>query len=158
MKPLMHIGKSGEAKMVDVSAKKPTLREAKASATIFASPDLIRQIKKKALPKGDVLTVAKVAGIQAAKRTHELIPMCHPLQIKHIEIGISLKENSIEVISTVKAFDRTGVEMEALTAVAVAALTIYDMCKSFEKGIVISDVMLLEKKGGKSGMWKRMGQ
>ena len=155
MKTLTHLNRSGEAKMVDVSAKKPTLREAKASATVFASSGLIRLIEEKALPKGDVLSVAKVAGIQAAKKTYELIPMCHPLRLSHIAIEVTLKGDSIEVLSTVKTLDRTGVEMEALTAAAVTALTIYDMCKSFEKGIVISDVMLLKKSGGKSGVWKR---
>jgi len=141
--------------MVDVSTKKPTLREAKASATVFATPELLRLIEKKAIPKGDVLSVAKIAGIQAAKKTHELIPMCHPLRLSHIEVDITLHENSIRIISTVKALDRTGVEMEALTAVTVAALTIYDMCKSFEKGMLISEVMLLRKSGGRSGTWKR---
>ena len=141
--------------MVDVSVKKETLREAKASATLFASPELIRLIQKKALPKGDVLSVAKVAGIQAAKQTHELIPMCHPLRLSHIQIDIALDGDSIRISSTVRASDRTGVEMEALTAVTVAALTLYDMCKSFEKGIIISDVMLLKKSGGRSGTWKR---
>ncbi|MBI4437084.1 MAG: cyclic pyranopterin monophosphate synthase MoaC [Candidatus Omnitrophica bacterium] len=155
METLTHFNRKGEAKMVDVSGKKPTLREAKASATVFASPNLIHLIEKKALPKGDVLSVAKVAGIQAAKKTHELIPMCHPLQLNHIEVDVTLHKDSIRIISTVKALDRTGVEMEALTAVAIASLTIYDMCKSFEKGITISDVMLLKKSGGKSGAWKR---
>ncbi len=146
---------SGEAKMVDVSKKPATLREAKACATLFASPDLIRLIERKALPKGDVLSIAKVAGIQAAKRTHELIPMCHPLRLTHVEIDLSLKNGSIEITATVKAFDQTGVEMEVLTAVTVAALTVYDMCKSFEKGMTISEVMLLSKSGGRSGVWKR---
>ena len=152
---LTHLDGSGEARMVDVSAKKETLREAKACATVFAHPDLIRLIKERALPKGDVLSVAKVAGIQAAKKTHELIPMCHPLHLSHIDIEMTLDEGSIRITSTVRALDRTGVEMEALTAVTVAALTIYDMCKSVEKGMVISDVMLLKKSGGKSGTWER---
>jgi len=155
MKPLTHISRSGEARMVDISTKKPTLREAKACATLFASPKLIHLIEKRALPKGDVLSIAKVAGIQAAKKTHELIPMCHPLHLSHIGIDISLQKNCITVTATVKALDQTGVEMETLTAVTVAALTIYDMCKSFEKGMIISEVMLLEKSGGKSGRWRR---
>lgn len=155
MKVFTHFNTKGEAKMVDVSYKKPTLREAKASATIFASPELIRLIQKKRVPKGDVVSIAKVAGIQAAKRTHELIPMCHPLHLSHIDVDISLKTNCIQVTSTVKALDHTGVEMESLTATTIAALTIYDMCKSFEKGIIISDVMLLKKSGGKSGAWER---
>jgi len=155
MNRLTHIDGSGNARMVDVSRKKLTLREAKASATVFASPKLIRRIEKKSLPKGDVLSVAKVAGIQAAKRTHELIPMCHPLHLSHVGIDIALDGNSIRVVATVRAQDRTGVEMEALTAVTIAALTIYDMCKSFEKGITISDVMLLKKSGGRSGVWRR---
>lgn len=155
MKSLTHLNRKGEARMVDVSQKKASLREAKASATLFASPELICLVKEKALPKGDVLSVAKIAGIQAAKKTPELIPMCHPLRIRHVDVDISLKENRIEIFSTVKALDQTGVEMEALVAASVAALTIYDMCKSFEKGLIISDVMLLKKSGGKSGVWKR---
>lgn len=152
---LTHLDQKGRVRMVDVSHKKPTLREAKAAATVFASPELLRLVKEKALPKGDVLSVAKIAGIQAAKRTHELIPMCHPLHLSHIDVVVSLRKNCIVVTASVKALDQTGVEMEALTAVSVAALTIYDMCKSFEKGMIISEVMLLEKSGGKSGTWKR---
>lgn len=155
MKQLTHVNKRSEAKMVDVSGKEPTLREAKASAVLFTSPGLIHLIEKKALPKGDVLSVAKVAGIQAAKKTHELIPMCHPLRLSHVDIDITLHADSIRISSTVRALDRTGVEMEALVAVTVAALTVYDMCKSFEKGVTISDVMLLKKSGGRSGVWKR---
>lgn len=152
---LSKVSPSGRIKMVDVSAKKATLREATASATVFAGPELIRLIKGRALPKGDVLSVARVAGIQAAKKTHELIPMCHPLRLNHVAVDIALDGESIRVTSTVRALDRTGVEMEALTAVSVAALTIYDMCKSVEKGITISEIMLLKKSGGRSGTWIR---
>lgn len=154
MRALTHLDGKGKVKMVDVSEKTPTVREAKASATVMASPELIRLIREKALPKGDALSVAKVAGIQAAKRTHELIPLCHPLRLGYIDVEILLGKDRLRIFSTVRTQDRTGVEMEALTAASVAALTLYDMCKSFEKGMMISDVKLLEKRGGKSGVWK----
>lgn len=154
---LTHIDEKGDARMVDVSGKDITHREARAIARIRFRPETIELLLKKAIPKGDVLTVAKIAGIMAAKKTHELIPMCHPLNISHVEIEFRiLKESSsIEVESLVKVEAKTGVEMEALTASAVAALTIYDMCKAVDKEMIITDIMLLEKRGGRSGEFKR---
>ncbi len=152
-----HIDQKGEARMVDVSMKPATLREARAMARVRMRQETIDLLIKKALPKGDVLTVAKVAGIMAAKKTYELIPMCHPLNINQVEIDFRVlkDEGLIEIESTVKVEAKTGVEMEALTASAIAALTIYDMCKAVDKEMVITDIMLLEKRGGRSGEFKR---
>jgi len=153
-----HIDQKGEAKMVDVSMKPVSMREARAMARVQMRQETIDLLLQKALPKGDVLTVAKVAGIMAAKKTHELIPMCHPLNINQVDIDFRvLKEDGvIEIESTVKVEAKTGVEMEALTASAIAALTIYDMCKAVDKEMVITDIMLLEKRGGRSGEFKRL--
>ena len=156
MGQLTHFDREGRAKMVDISGKKITKREAIAFANVIMKPETLKMIKKGKMAKGDVLSVAKVAGIMAAKRTSELIPMCHPLEISNIEIAFNLKgENRIEVKSKVKCLGRTGVEMEALTAVTVSALTIYDMCKALDREMVISDVKLLKKTGGKSGTFIR---
>ena len=156
MGQLTHFDRKGRAKMVDVSGKKITKREAVASADIVIKPRTLKIIKEGRMAKGDVLSVAKVAGIMAAKRTSELIPMCHPLEISNIEITFNLKgENRIQIKSKVKCLGRTGVEMEALTAVTVSALTIYDMCKALDREMVISDVKLLKKTGGKSGTFIR---
>jgi len=155
MEKLTHVDREGKAHMVDVSRKTSTLREAVARATLTVSASLLRLIQEKALPKGDVLTVSRIAGIQAAKKTAELIPMCHPLPLSHIHVAIEITGNTIHITSTVKTLAQTGVEMEALTAVSISALTFYDMCKSYDKGLVISDVQLLKKSGGKSGIWKR---
>ena len=142
--------------MVDVGDKPVTDRWAKAEARLTVSPDLFAKLQANTLVKGDALTVARIAGIQAAKKTPELIPLCHPIAITHIDIDISLQEpDQVRIASQVKAKAVTGVEMEALTAAATAALTIYDMGKSVDKGIVIEEVRLLEKGGGKSGLWKR---
>ncbi len=156
MGQLTHFDKEGRAKMVDVSGKKVTKREAVVSADVVVNPKTLRMIKEGRMAKGDVLSVAKVAGIMAAKRTSELIPMCHPLKISNIEITFNLKgKNRIQIKSKVKCLGRTGVEMEALTAAAVSALTIYDMCKAVDREMVISDVKLLMKTGGKSGTFRR---
>ncbi|MCX7792949.1 MAG: cyclic pyranopterin monophosphate synthase MoaC [Thermodesulfovibrionales bacterium] len=154
---LTHVDDKGNARMGDVSGKEVTLREARATARIKLSSETIALLLDKAIPKGDVLTVAKIAGIMAAKKTHELIPMCHPLNISHVDIEFNiLKESSeIEIESIVKVEARTGVEMEALCAAATAALTIYDMCKAVDREMVITDIMLIEKKGGRSGEYKR---
>jgi molybdenum cofactor biosynthesis protein MoaC len=143
--------------MVDVSAKSPTVRIAIAEAWVILSGEAYRLLKKNQIAKGDVLTVAQVAGIQAAKRTHELIPLCHPLPIHHIELNFRLDDakESIQIRSQVKLSANTGAEMEALVAVTIAALTIYDMCKAVDKGIIISGIQLLEKTGGKSGVYKK---
>ena len=156
MRQLTHFDREGRAKMVDVSGKKVTKREAVVSADVVVNPKTLKMIKEKRMAKGDVLSVAKVAGIMAAKRTSELIPMCHPLKISNIEITFNLKgKNRIQIKSKVKCLGRTGVEMEALTAAAVSALTIYDMCKAVDREMVISNVKLLMKTGGKSGTFIR---
>ncbi len=143
--------------MVDVSKKDITQRVAIAKGSVYMKHETIKLIKDKKIPKGDVFCVSKIAGISAAKRTSELIPMCHPLDITVIDINFKtdIKKNRIDIEACVHAVDRTGVEMEALTAVSVAALTIYDMCKAVDKEMTISDIMLTEKRGGRSGIYKR---
>lgn len=157
MKKLTHLDEKGRAKMVDVSEKQITRREAVARGSVYMKPDTIKLIKDRKIPKGDVFSVAKIAGIAAAKKTSELIPLCHPLSIASVDIDFDLngKRNKVEIEARVKVVGQTGVEMEALTAVSVAALTIYDMCKAVDKEMVISDIMLMEKKGGRSGHFKR---
>lgn len=159
MKKLTHIDREGRAKMVDVTEKPLTVREAIARGSVSMKPETLKLIQDKKVPKGDVLCVARVAGIQAAKKTSELIPMCHPLNITSVDIDLSLdnKKKKIDIEARVKVTGQTGVEMEALTAVSAAALTVYDMCKAVDKEMVISDVMLMEKKGGRSGHFKRGG-
>jgi cyclic pyranopterin phosphate synthase len=156
MAGLTHFDKKGRARMVDISNKKITTREAIASASVTMKPTTLKMIKEGRLAKGDVLAVAKVAGIMAAKRTGELIPMCHSLEITNIDMLFDIKgKNRIEVISKVKCVGRTGVEMEALMAASLSALTIYDMCKAVDKAMTISEVKLLKKTGGKSGTFTR---
>jgi len=138
-------------KMVDVGDKEATKREAIARGYLSLKKETVQAIKERKIPKGDVLSVANVAGILAAKKTASLIPMCHPLRITSVKIDFELKEDTIIINSKVSAIDRTGVEMEALTAVALSALTIYDMCKGVDREISISRIELIEKKGGKSG-------
>ena len=152
-KKLTHFNESGRARMVDVSEKAETLRTATAGAEVLVSKDTFALIKEGRLSKGDVLGVAQVAGVLAAKKTPDLIPMCHPIQITGVDIGFELDEAKPSVIikATVKCKGETGVEMEALTAVSVAALTVYDMCKAVQKDIEITDICLLSKTGGKSG-------
>ena len=157
MGKLTHFDKMGRSKMVDVSEKKITLREAIASGVISMQPDTFRMIMNKEIVKGDVLEVAKIAGIMAAKKTSELIPMCHPLEITSVEMFFEPREREsiINIESKVKVRGRTGVEMEALVAVSTAALAIYDMCKAVDKGMTISQVKLISKTGGKSGTYQR---
>jgi len=157
MKKLSHLDKEGKAKMVDITVKPLTNREAVARGSVYMKPGTIKLIVDKKVPKGDVFSVARIAGIMAAKKTSELIPMCHPLDITAIDIQFNLnpKKCKIDIESRVSIVGRTGVEMEALTAVSVAALAIYDMCKAVDKEIVISEIMLMEKRGGKSGVFKR---
>ncbi len=157
MKKLTHLDKEGRAKMVDVTEKPSTVREAIARGSVYIKPETLKLIQDKKIPKGDVLCVARVAGIQAVKKTSEIIPMCHPLNITSVNIDFTLdnKKNRIDIEACVKVTGQTGVEMEALTAVSVAALTIYDMCKAVDKEMVISDIMLIEKRGGRSGHFKR---
>jgi cyclic pyranopterin phosphate synthase len=142
MNELSHVDEGGKARMVDVSHKKDQLRTAKASGHISMDPETIRLIVDNQVRKGDVLTVAKIAGIQAAKKTSELIPLCHPLPITKIDIQTNLEEKGVTVISEARCIGQTGVEMEALTAVSVALLTIYDMCKAVDKGMVIGEIKL----------------
>ncbi|MEZ9946650.1 cyclic pyranopterin monophosphate synthase MoaC [Vibrio breoganii] len=153
MSELTHINQSGEANMVDVSAKADTVREARAEAIVTMSEQTLALILSGDHHKGDVFATARIAGIQAAKKTWDLIPLCHPLLLSKVEVQLTpIKEtNQVRIESTCKLAGKTGVEMEALTAASVAALTIYDMCKAVQKDIVISEVRLLEKTGGKSG-------
>ena len=157
MKRLTHFDKQGQARMVDVSAKSETKREAVASGSVSMSEETFEMIRKGGTAKGDVLGVARVAGIMAAKKTSEIIPMCHPLNISSVTVEFEFDEarHRIGIEARVKNTGRTGVEMEALTAVAAAALTIYDMCKAVDKRMVISDILLREKRGGKSGTFLR---
>ncbi|MEA2162083.1 MAG: cyclic pyranopterin monophosphate synthase [Thermoanaerobaculia bacterium] len=156
-KNFSHLDETGGISMVDVASKRATSREAVAMATVRMSPETLQRLVAQALPKGDVLTTAKVAGVLAAKQTPNLIPLAHPLAITSVDITFDLDESSgsIEVHSIVRCEGKTGVEMEAMTACAVAALTIYDMCKSAEKGITIDALQLMRKSGGKSGTWER---
>ncbi|MBA3974091.1 MAG: cyclic pyranopterin monophosphate synthase MoaC [Candidatus Solibacter sp.] len=152
-KKLSHYDEAGRAAMVDVSEKTETRRTAKARAFVRLSKAVLKALPEN--PKGDPLEVARVAGIMAAKRTHDLIPMCHPLALTHVDVGVAVGKDGVEITATVATTGQTGVEMEALTAVAVAALTVYDMTKALDKGIVIESVCLMEKTGGKSGEWRR---
>lgn len=154
---LTHMDASGRAKMVDVGDKEITLREATAQAVVRMKAETLALINEGKIEKGDVLAVAQVAGVMGSKRTPDLIPMCHPLPITGVDFafGVNDADSSITIRATVRTRGRTGVEMEALTAVSVAALTIYDMCKAVDRAMEISDVLLLEKSGGKSGLYTR---
>lgn len=153
---LSHINSNGKAEMVNVTEKEITQRTAEAYAEVKVSKEVFNAIKNNSVKKGDVLSIAKFAGIQAAKKTSELIPLCHNIFISKIDLNLKLnsKKKTVEIKSFAKTIAKTGIEMEALTAAAVAALTIYDMCKSIDKSIVISDVKLLSKTGGKSGDYR----
>ena len=155
MPKLSHYRKRGEVQMVDVSAKQVTTRTAKAHAFVRMEPRVVAAVRRLKNPKGNPLEVARIAGIAAAKRTAEWIPLCHPLPLTHIDVTARLCENGVELRSTVLATAQTGVEMEALVAVTAAALTVYDMCKALDKGMEITDVYLVEKTGGKSGDFRR---
>jgi cyclic pyranopterin phosphate synthase len=155
MPKLTHFDKKGRAKMVDVSKKRETLREAAVRGSVFMNPKTFKAILSGKISKGDVLAVAKVAGIMAAKKTPEIIPMCHPLNLSHVEINFYpfQKESRIDIEARVKINAHTGVEMEGFVAVAAAGLTLYDMCKAIDRGMVISDIHLVKKTGGKSGTY-----
>ncbi len=159
MAELTHLDKDGRASMVDVGNKETTSREAVAEGSVYMAPATLSAIRDGAVPKGDVLASARIAGIMAAKRTPDLIPLCHPLPLTKISIDFEIDEpeNRVIITAAVRCKGRTGVEMEALTAVSVAALTIYDMAKALEKTMTIGDVQLLQKRGGKSGDWQRSG-
>ena len=152
---LTHINEQGRARMVDVTEKSETFRTALAEGRVRMSPRTLELVRTGGTPKGDVLAVAQVAGIMAAKRTHELIPMCHPLRLTGVDIRFTLEASAVHIRSVVKCKGETGVEMEALTAVSAAALTVYDMCKAVQKDMVIDEICLLSKKGGKSGDFHR---
>jgi cyclic pyranopterin phosphate synthase len=152
---LTHIDPLGRARMVDVTPKESTHRRALARCKVFMLPETTSKVASNAMAKGDVLGAARIAGIQAAKRTSDLIPLCHPLLVGAVSINFVIGDDSVEVESSVETIDRTGVEMEALMACAVAGLTIYDMCKSADRSMVIGELALWEKIGGKSGVWRR---
>ncbi len=154
MADLTHLDDTGAARMVDVSAKPDTRRRAVAEGRITMSAEAVAAIRDSAAAKGDVLAVARVAGIMAAKRTGDLIPLCHPLPLTSIAIDLAADENGVTATATVTTTGKTGVEMEAMTAVSVALLTIYDMAKAVDKSMTIGDIRLLEKTGGKSGDWR----
>ncbi|SKA95029.1 cyclic pyranopterin monophosphate synthase subunit MoaC [Caloramator quimbayensis] len=152
-----HINKEGRARMVDVSLKDETLREAVAKGYVYMKKETLEKIKEGSIKKGDVLSVAQVGGIMGAKRTSDIIPMCHPIMMTGCDISFKLnfEKDRVEITSTVKTVGQTGVEMEALSAVSIAALTIYDMCKAIDREMIISDIKLMKKSGGKSGIFER---
>jgi len=152
---LTHVDESGAARMVDVSGKDVTSRTASASGRVLVSPAVVDLLRGAGVPKGDTLAVARLAGIMGAKQTPSLIPLCHPLALSSVAVDLSVGDESVDIVARVSTTDRTGVEMEALTAVAVAALTVVDMVKAVDKGAVISDVRVETKSGGRSGDWSR---
>ncbi|HNU86464.1 MAG: cyclic pyranopterin monophosphate synthase MoaC [Pseudomonadota bacterium] len=157
MPQFTHLDEKGRARMVDVSAKRATSREAVARGRVLMKPETARAIEKQTVAKGDVLAVAKIAGVMAAKRTSDLIPLCHPLEITAVDVAFrtDARRGEIEIEAAVRTRGRTGVEMEALTAVSAAALTIYDMCKAADRAMTLSDIQLVLKRGGKSGTFRR---
>lgn len=160
MRKLSHVDEHGNARMVDVGDKSDTAREAIARGAVSMRPVTLAMIQRNEVHKGDVLGVAKIAGIMAAKRTAELIPLCHPLSLTSVDLAFHLdaQEGRVEIESRARVTGKTGVEMEALTAVAVAALTIYDMCKAVDREMTITDIRLVEKRGGRSGTFRRPGE
>ena len=157
MSSFTHLDDQGRVRMVDVTDKQPTVRVAIAGGTVMMKPATLKLIVDQKVKKGNVLETARIAGIMAAKKTSELIPMCHPLNLTHVQVDFEPDESNhlIGIEASVRTIDQTGVEMEALTAVSAAALTVYDMCKSYDREMTISDIRLLEKSGGKSGTYKR---
>ncbi len=154
-KGFTHLDSSGAARMVDVSTKDVTVREATASGRLLVSAAVIEALRSGVVPKGDAIAVARIAGIQAAKRTPDLVPLCHPIAIHGVDVGLVVNDDHVAITATVRTADRTGVEMEALTCVSVAALALIDMVKSMDKGATITDVRVEEKRGGRSGHWQR---
>ena len=155
MDRLTHVDESGAARMVDVSGKAVTARSASASGRVLVSPVVVGLLRGAGVPKGDTLAVARLAGIMGAKATPSLIPLCHPLMLSAVTVDLTVADDAVEIVATVSTNDRTGVEMEALTAVSVAALTVIDMVKAVDKGAVITDVRVETKSGGRSGDWSR---
>jgi cyclic pyranopterin monophosphate synthase len=152
---LTHLDDSGHARMVDVSGKEVTAREARASGRVLLSAAAIAAIQEGQVPKGDALAVARIAGIQGAKRTPDLVPLCHPIAVHSVAVDLAVADDAVTIEATVRTADRTGVEMEALTSVTVAALALIDMVKAIDPAAVISDVRVEEKSGGKTGTWRR---
>ncbi len=152
---LTHVDESGAARMVDVSGKDVTVRSATASGRVLVSPAVVALLRGGGVPKGDALAVARIAGIQAAKRTPDLVPLCHPIAIHGVEVDLQVTDDAVVVSATVRTADRTGVEMEALTCVAVAGLTVIDMVKAVDRAATITDVRVEAKSGGRSGEWRR---
>jgi len=152
---LTHLDEAGRARMVDVSAKDVTVRTATASGRVLLSAEAVTALRDGTVPKGDALAVARIAGITAAKRTPDLIPLCHPLAIHGVSVDLTVEDTGVAITASVRTADRTGVEMEALTSVSVAALTLIDMIKAVDKSAVITDVRIEAKDGGKSGSWRR---
>ena len=155
MADLTHLDAAGAARMVDVTDKDVTVRTATASGRVLVSAEVVRLLRGEGVPKGDALAVARIAGIQGAKRTPDLVPLCHPLAIHGVTVDLSVADDAVDIVATVRTADRTGVEMEALTAVTVAALTVVDMVKAVDRGAVITDVRVEAKTGGRSGEWHR---
>ncbi|MEV5507935.1 cyclic pyranopterin monophosphate synthase MoaC [Streptomyces orinoci] len=152
---LTHLDDAGAARMVDVSEKDITARTARASGRVLVAPRVVELLRGGGIPKGDALATARIAGIMGAKRTPDLIPLCHPLDVSGVRVDLGVTDDAVEITATVKTTGRTGVEMEALTAVSVAALTVVDMVKAVDKAAVITDIRVEEKTGGKSGSWSR---
>ncbi|MFI7242810.1 cyclic pyranopterin monophosphate synthase MoaC [Streptomyces qinglanensis] len=152
---LTHVDASGAARMVDVSEKDVTARSARATGRVLVAPRVVALLRGEGVPKGDALATARIAGIMGAKKTPELVPLCHPLAVSGVEVDLSVADDAVEIAARVRTTDRTGVEMEALTAVTVAALTVVDMVKAVDKSAVITDVRVEEKAGGASGDWAR---
>ena len=155
MKKITHLNDEGQAHMVDISKKRLTFRKSTASGFVKLKKETIKTIRSNKLPKGDILSIARIAGIMAAKKTSEIIPLCHPIALSSVTIDLNITDRGIEVITTVSNQGKTGVEMEALTATSICCLTIYDMTKSLDRGAEISSIKLISKSGGKSGNWKR---
>jgi cyclic pyranopterin monophosphate synthase len=152
---LTHVDASGAARMVDVTAKDVTAREAVAAGRLTTTPEVIGLLRRDGLPKGDALAVARIAGIAGAKRTPDLVPLCHPIALHSVSVDLQLTDDTVEIVATTRTADRTGVEMEAFTAVVAAGLALYDMVKAVDRAAVLSDVRLLAKSGGRSGEWRR---
>ena len=152
---LTHVDASGNARMVDVSQKRVTIREATASGRLRTTSEVIELLRQNGLPKGDALTVARVAGIAGAKRTPDLVPLCHPVALHAVTVELAMRDDSVEITATTRTADRTGVEMEAITAVMAAGLTLYDMVKVVDRAAQLTDIRLVHKSGGRSGEWNR---
>jgi cyclic pyranopterin phosphate synthase len=152
---LTHVDASGNARMVDVSQKRVTIREATASGRLLTTSEVIELLRQNGLPKGDALAVARIAGIAGAKRTPDLVPLCHPVALHAVTVELDVGDDSVEIIATTRTADRTGVEMEAITAVMAAGLTLYDMVKAVDRAAQLTDIRLMYKSGGRSGEWNR---